>query len=144
MRFFNRTFDDPDAYEQTIRLANASSMAISERGDFNAQLTTVDLDHVWLQSGEDNLARTMHTAFVGERCPIAFLTDPQVLPFMLSGAQFGTDDIFLYGRDSDHFQRTSGPTRWASISLPSDCFEEEVRLIADRRMGYPSIPPHSG
>ena len=72
----HRTFNDPGSYERTVRGAHASDLTVSERGVFDAQLTIIDLDRVWLQRGRDNLARTLHIDVDEARRSVVFLVDP--------------------------------------------------------------------
>jgi AraC-like DNA-binding protein len=134
----HRTFDDPGAYEQTVRQAHVSGFSVSERGTFDAELTIVDLDRLWLQRGSDNLARTTNVTLMDKRRPVMFLADRQVPSILHSGVAFGTDDVVIYGEGSSHLHRTFGPNRWASLSLPTGYLEEAVRVITDTDLGDPS------
>ena len=134
----HRTFNDPHDYEQTIRGAHASDITVSERGMFDAQLTIIDLDRVWLQRGRDNLARSLHIVIEGARRSVLFLADPQASPHIQSGSEFGADDVVSFGQASSHFQRTLGPIDWAAMSLPADCLEEAARTIAGSDIAGPS------
>ena len=127
-----RSFSDPLAYEQAIRGARASELIVSERGVFDARLTSIDLDRVWLQRGSENLARTMYAGFDEARRSIFFLLDRQTPPCIQSGKEFGPDDVVSFGQDSSHFQRTFGPNRWAAMSLPAGCLEEAALTITGR------------
>jgi AraC-like DNA-binding protein len=134
----HRTFNDPGGYEQTIRGAHASDLTVSERGVFDAQLTIIDLDRVWLQRGRDNLARTLHIGVEEARRSVVFLVDPLAPPHIQSGKEFGAADVASFGQASSHFQRTFGPIDWAAMSLPAGCLEEAARTIAGRDMADPS------
>ena len=134
----HRTFSDPHDYEQTVRGAHASDLTVSERGVFDAQLTIIDLDRVWLQRGRDNLARTLHICVEEARRSVVFLADPQAPPHIQSGKEFGANDVASFGQASNHFQRTFGPIDWAAMSLPAGCLEEAARTIAGRDMPEPS------
>jgi AraC-like DNA-binding protein len=137
-KFIHRKFRDPDAYAEAVRLANASGFAVSERGIFNATLDAIDLGGIWLQRGSDTLARTVHVEFKNARRPLMFLADEQVPPILLCGADFGADDIALFGQTSSHFQRTFGSSHWASMSFPPKSLEQAIRTLAGRDAGDPS------
>ena len=134
----HRTFNDPGSYERTVRGAHASDLTVSERGVFDAQLTIIDLDRIWLQRGRDNLARTLHIDVDEGRRSVVFLVDPQAPPHIQSGKEFSADDVASFGQASSHFQRTFGPIKWAAMSLPAGCLEEAARTIAGRDMPGPS------
>jgi AraC-like DNA-binding protein len=136
--FVHRKFGDPDAYAEAVRLANASGFAVSERGIFNAIVDAVDLEGIWLQSGSDTLARTVHVELKEARRPLMFLAVEQVPPILLCGAEFGTDDIALFGQASSHFQRTFGPSHWATMSFPPESLEQAIRALVGGDSGDPS------
>jgi AraC-like DNA-binding protein len=97
------------------------------------------LDGVRLQKATDNLARTLHIALNNDRQPLLFLADEEVPPTLQSGEEFGGDNVVCFGQGSDHFQRTFGPSSWAAMSLPPDCFDKTVGLIAERNVESSSI-----
>ena len=134
----HRTFNDPRDYEHGVRMAQVSNLVVSERGVFDAALTAIDAGCVWLQGGSDNLARTVQIAIESPRRSIAFLPDWQVAPTITSGTEFGPGDVVSFGRNTSHFQRTFGPFRWASMSLPPENFEEAVETIIGRDVVDPS------
>jgi AraC-like DNA-binding protein len=134
----HRTFSDPNSYAQTIRGAHTCDLTVSERGVFDAQLTIIDLDRVWLQRGRDNLARALHIGVEEARRSVVFLADPQAPPHIQSGKEFGADDVASFGQASSHFQRTFGPIDWAAMSLPAGCLEDAARTIAGRDIPDPS------
>ena len=125
-----QTFSDPDAYQETMRNASVSGIAVSERGAFNAELSILDLNGFWLQKASDNLARSTHIAFSHDRHPLLFLADEETAPALQSGRELGPDNVVCFGLASDHFQRTFGPSSWAGMALPPDCFDETIGLIA--------------
>ena len=130
----HQTFSDPDAYQETMRNASVSGITVSERGAFNAELSFLDLNGFWLQKATDNLARSTHIAFSHDRHPLLFLADEETPPALQSGREFGTDDVVCFGLASDHFQRTFGPSGWAGMALPPDCFDETMGVIAGRNV----------
>jgi AraC-like DNA-binding protein len=137
-RVYHRTFSDPHEYEAAFHGADVSALLPCDKGVFDAELTAVDLDAVWLQSGRETLARTAHLSIHGGRRSLAFLASPQDLPFNLSGNEFDGENVVLFGHESSHFQRTFGPLRWATISLPVEQFDEATRAIADIDLGNPA------
>lgn len=134
----HRTFKDPRDYEHGVRQAQVNDLIVSERGVFDAALTVMNVGRVWLQGGSDNLARTMRIAVETPRRSLAFLADWQVAPAITSGTEFGPSDVVSFGQNTSHFQRTLGPIRWASMSLPPENLEEAVGTIAGRDVVDPS------
>jgi hypothetical protein len=56
-----RTFADPDDYAAAIR-QGTYELTVTERGDFTAKLTRIDLHRLWMQRFSDNLPRISHIA----------------------------------------------------------------------------------
>jgi AraC-like DNA-binding protein len=134
-----QTFNDPRDYERGVRLAEVNDLVVSERGRFNATLTIMNVGRVWLQSGSDNLARTMRVAIDSPRRSLAFLADWQDAPVIQSGAEFGAGDMVSFGLNSSHFQRTFGPIHWAGMSLPPGWLEDAARTISAKDIVDPSV-----
>jgi AraC-like DNA-binding protein len=132
------TFEDPRDYEQGIRLAGASNIVLSEPGRFSAKVTQIDLGRVWLQSGSDNLARTMHMDIRGERRSLAFLQDAKAPPVIQSGVEFDADDAISFGQNSSHFQRTFAPIAWGTMTLSPFDLDIAATTIAGTDGGDPS------
>jgi AraC-like DNA-binding protein len=133
------TFSDPRDYERGVRLAEVNDHVVSERGAFNATLTIMNVGRVWLQSGSDNLARTMRVAIDNPRRSLAFLADWQAAPVIQSGAEFGASDVVSFGQNSSHFQRTFAPIHWAGMSLPPGWLEDAVSTISATDIEEPSV-----
>jgi AraC-like DNA-binding protein len=136
--FLQMTFSDPRDYERSVRLAEVNDLVVSEPGAFNATLTIMNVGRVWLQSGSDNLARTLRVAIDSPRRSLTFLADRQAAPVIQSGAEFGAGDVASFGLNSSHFQRTFGPVHWAGMSLPPGWLEDAARTISARDIEDPS------
>jgi AraC-like DNA-binding protein len=134
----HKSFDDPSEYARKIRLAKVSDFVLSERGVFRATLTIANLGRIWLQSGSENLARTICIAIGDSPRSLAFLADAQAERIIQSGTEFGAGDIVSFGRSTSHFQRTFGPISWAGISLAPGDLEKAAATIAGWDLGDPS------
>ena len=66
-----RTFTDPDEYATTIR-GGVVELTVTERGDFNAKLTRIDLHCLWTQRFSENLSRVVHAANTPGRAGVHF------------------------------------------------------------------------
>jgi AraC-like DNA-binding protein len=132
------TFDDPGAYQRGIRLADISDLVISEPGVFGASLVLMKIGRVWLQSGGESLARTLHIEISDLPRSIAFLAEDEATPIIQSGAEFGSGDVVSFGRNTSHFQRTFGSIRWAAMSLIPGELEAAVNTMTGEVLGDPS------
>src|SRR5262249_61582362 len=71
-----RTFTDPDAYYAAIRGTHTDGV-VAARGDFRADLSTIELDRVSLQHARETLPRTAYSLVDPRWFDIAFAPDPR-------------------------------------------------------------------
>jgi AraC-like DNA-binding protein len=111
------TFTDPIPYQSAIRGAEVE-LLVTDRGDFHAELTQIDLGRLWMQYGCESLPRVSHAVVSSERVSIMFLADTDQAAVHFSGKEVSTAAIVVNGAATTHHLRTSGPCRWATVSLP--------------------------
>ena len=110
------TFTDPDDYAAKIRNTRAE-VVVTERGEFTARITRIDLHRLWMQRFSDNLARVAHSAGTSGRVTISFRTQPG--PSLLwGGTEMRLTNIVRHGEGESTFQRSSGSASWGAMSLP--------------------------
>jgi len=81
------TFADPDAYHASIRRTQVVEGVVTARGEYRSELTRTDLHRLWMQRGDENLARVLNFAPSGERVPILFATDQRQAAMHFSGLE---------------------------------------------------------
>jgi transcriptional regulator GlxA family with amidase domain len=69
------TFTDPGEYAAAIR-ATTVDLTVTGRGHFTGKRTRIDLHRLWMQRLSENMARTLHSAFVTGRAIVTFRTHP--------------------------------------------------------------------
>src|SRR5215813_13638473 len=69
------TLSDPDEYAAAFRNAKVE-ITVTGRGQFTAELTSIDLHRLQMQRYDENLPRVVHWAGTSERAVIAFRTEP--------------------------------------------------------------------
>jgi hypothetical protein len=111
-----RTFTDADDYGAAIRQA-AVEVTVAGRGDFNATLTRIDLHRIWMQRFSDSLPRICRVASWSGRASIGLRTEPGP-SLRWGGVELGMSNIARLGEGQVYYQRTSGPTSYAAMSLP--------------------------
>jgi hypothetical protein len=109
------TFTDPDAYHANIRRTQVVQGVVTTRG--RSELTRTDLHRLWMQRGDENLARVLNFAPAGERVPILFATDQRQAPMYFSGLELSPDEIIVIGFGAASHHRSSAACRWGAISL---------------------------
>lgn len=68
-----RTFTDVHPYQSSLRGVRNVDLLLTESGEFRAELTRIDLHHLWAQRGWASLPKIMHTTLTPTRSPIFFL-----------------------------------------------------------------------
>jgi len=134
------TFDDPDDYQRCIRLADVSDLVISEPGTFRASLAVLKIGRVWLQSGSESLARTLHISTGDMAGSIAFLAEGGAAPIIQSGAEFGAGNVISFAPNSSHYQRSFGPIRWAAMSVLPTHLHALIEAMTDGVEYRPASP----
>jgi AraC-like DNA-binding protein len=113
-----QNFTDPDVFASSVRAARAELTFIG-RGQFAATLTQVTFSDLWMQRFSDNLSRVMHSAIVTGRAIISFGTQPGPSLF-LGGVEMTPTSLVRLSEGQTFFHRSSGPSSFASMSLPID------------------------
>jgi AraC-like DNA-binding protein len=141
------SFGDPYEYQGAIR-AGTVQLLVTERGKYSAELTQIDLQQLWLQRGQESLARVGHSAVTKNRCPIFFLSDHQQAAVRNSGTELSPGHIMFYALDSEHHHQSSAGCRWGTMSLAPDDLAAVGRAIAGCDLTAPAEnrlirpPPH--
>src|SRR5262245_35410267 len=132
------TFSDPLAYQAAVR-AGVLEVFVTTRGEFHAELTKIDLGRVWMQQASDNLARVIRaTTDTTERAPVLFLADRDQPPMQHGGVELVPGEMIVYGRNAVHHSRTTGPSRWTSMSLTPRDLAAASEAITGRALTVPS------
>ncbi len=129
-------FTDVTDYQAAIREAKLSLVFSSQR-DFEARLTQVELRHMGLFRGQENLARVAHISLPADRAFVAFPArhDP---PQIWDGAELQPDEIIFHGRGQGGHQQTRGPSQWGLISLTQEYLASSVNAIVGSDLVAPS------
>jgi AraC-like DNA-binding protein len=111
-----RTFTDPDEYAGSIRQGTVE-LTITERGNFTAKLTRINLHRLWMQRFSESLPRISHVAGWGGRAVFVFRA--QFGPRLLrSGIELAPNSILRHSEGESYYHRSCGVASYASMSLP--------------------------
>src|SRR5215831_10837261 len=131
-----RTFTDPDAYHAAISGTHAhADGVVAARGNFRADLGTIQLDRVLLRHAGATLPRTTYSAIDPRQFAIAFATDPRQQIY-ISGLELVPDAIIVFRTASEGHNRFSA-SRWNSVALP----HEHVATAGQTLIGRELIAP---
>lgn len=112
-------------------------MFLTTKGRFEAELTRIDLDKLWLQRSRENLARIAHTANDPKRAPVMFLSDANQGAFRHSGLEVTPGDLIFFKEGSADRHQSDGPCRWSSMSLTPADLAVAGEAIAGRELTVP-------
>jgi AraC-like DNA-binding protein len=128
--------DDPERFETAIR-AGTAKVFVKSRGDFQGQLTRIDLQRLWMQRSDTNLPYIMNVANDPERAPLVFLADDDQAPVGANGRQVSPGEILVYRQGAEWQCSTSGPSRLATISLAHEDLAAAGKAIAGHDLATP-------
>jgi AraC-like DNA-binding protein len=132
-----RTFSDPDDYATSIR-GGVVEFTVTQRGNFNAKLTRIDLHSLWMQRFYDNLARVAEVSGVTRgRTVITFLANPGTT-LVQEGVEIDAAAILRQRPRPKYYQRSSGPTCFATMSLPVELLVAFGGTMADADLPPPA------
>lgn len=109
-------FSDPDKYAAFVRGTKAE-VTITKPGRFDAKLVRIDLHRLWMQRYSESLPRIAHFDHIPDRA--FFIFETHTGPAMLvDGAETPPGSVVRHPERYGAFQRSLGPSRFASMSLP--------------------------
>jgi AraC-like DNA-binding protein len=130
-----RTFTDPDAYHAAFRDMQAESV-ITGRGSFRADFTTIRLDRLSLQRGEETLPRTAYSAVDPKVFGIVFAThlDQRI---HVNGLELSPAEIIVFRAGSEGHNRSLAACQWGSIALTHEDIATAGQTIIGRELIAP-------
>jgi AraC-like DNA-binding protein len=129
------SFGDPAEYAAAIR-QGTYELTVTERGDFIAKLTRIDLRRLWMQRFSDNLPRISHITGWGGRAVFAFRNQPG--PSLLSsGVEMLPTNIVRYSEGQSYYRRSAGFASYGSMSMPV----AEMVAVGAAMAGLDLTPP---
>lgn len=132
------TFNDPDSYGQTVRSTRAE-IVVTGRGNFNATLTKIDFQSLWIQRGQDSLPRIICHKVDPSRSPIYFLSSFNQANTNESGTELVPGDIVFLSPEVTHHSHTTGASAWGAMSLTPDDLASVSCALVGRELAAPSV-----
>ena len=133
-------FSDPDKYGAFVRGTKAE-ITITKPGPFEAKLVRIDLHRLWMQRYTETLPRVAHFDHIPGRAFFLFETDAQ--PAMwVDGAETPPGSVMRHPDRYSAFQRSLGPSQFASMSLPIGDVQALGATMGDGDFTPPREPMH--
>ena len=129
------SFADPDEYALSVR-ATSMELAITQTGRFEAKAIRIDLHRLWLQRVSESLPRVAHFKNVPGRAIFSFRTQPGP-EVQWDGNLEPPTGLARHSECEAFFQRTTGPTHLAAMSLPI----ETMAMVGEAIGESDFVPP---
>jgi AraC-like DNA-binding protein len=129
------TFTEPDAYYAVHRTRRVEGF-ITESGNFQAELTVIDFDRLWMTRGEETLARVLNLATDSGRTKIWFPTSRSKPSTHLDGLELSPREIGVFRGPMDQ-HRSSASSDWGAMSLT----HEDLAACGEAIIGNPLAAP---
>jgi AraC-like DNA-binding protein len=127
---------DPHEYQKAVQSADLQVYATG-RGKFEANLTRIKLDQLWLQRARLSLPAVTHSVVAKDRRMIFLQFDPDQAPILHSGIEVPPNEIVCYPLGSEHHYRTSTSYHCGGMSL----MQEDFAALANVLVGYELTAP---
>jgi AraC-like DNA-binding protein len=129
------TFVNPDEYAAAIGAARVN-IIVTGGGDFNARLTWLNLDHLYLLRSRENLPRIGFFSFSPAQAFVSFPTNAGLpLTYGAFGLQYG--DVVFHGRGERTHQRINGESQWGLISLSHEQLAASTQALTGTKIMSP-------
>jgi AraC-like DNA-binding protein len=128
-------FDEPDQMEAAHAAARAEVVPTARKG-LAWHVTRVELDNVWVIRVQESGPRIRYVELDPERAFLSFLVRPGPEVF-LRGASRLPNSLIRHGQGHAFHERTSGPTDWVTLSMPTSEFVAAGSALAGRDLGSP-------
>lgn len=112
------SFVDPDQYHAAIR-GGDHLLSFLERGEFRAEVTTIEVGRVMLQRGYENLPRLSSTGMPPNKIGILGWFGDSELP-IVRGVQMRRGDWMTLGPGMQSHHRSPGPIHFVTLTLDAD------------------------
>jgi AraC-like DNA-binding protein len=131
------TFSNPDDYRAGIREASVS-LIVTGGADFNARLTWLNLRHLHVLRGSENLPRIAYLSLSPARAFVSFPTNVgSSSTYGGLGLRFG--DVVFHSCGERTHQRTDGECQWGLISLPPEQLAACGKAVTGLKIATPPI-----
>lgn len=131
-------YSDPEEYGSSIR-GSMMTVLIKDRGPFNAQLTKIDFDQLWLQQGTTSTSVVERSITTPSRTIVFFLTDMNQAPVYHSGQLLRPGEIMFNSQGAEHYHSTSGGHGWSAMSLTRGDLAAAGRTLVGREIFAPRV-----
>ena len=132
------TFTEPDQME-AAHVAARAEVVPTARERLAWHVTRVELDDLWLVRVQESGPRIRYVELDPERTFLSFLVRPGTDVFV-RGVSRSPCSLIRHAQGQAFYERTSGPTDWVSLSIPTSEFMAASSALAGRDLSAPRDP----
>jgi AraC-like DNA-binding protein len=132
------TYAEPDQMEAAH--AGARAEVVPTGRDLAWHVTRVELDDVWLVHVQESGPRIRYVELAPERTFVSFLARPGPDVFVRGESRL-PNSLMRHAQGQALYERTSGPTEWVSLSLPTAELMASSSALAGRDLSAPRDHP---
>ena len=126
-----------DHHDYAARIGGAGmSLVLTGGAKFNARLTEVELPNIRLLRGNETLPRIAYRALAADTTLVDFPLH-STSDLIWGGVRLRPDDIVFHGRGERLHVRTTGPSRWGTATIATDCFAGYLKVLTGRAVALP-------
>lgn len=129
-------FGEQDDYQAALRLDAEVDLLVIGRGEFQARLTRIVLPHLSISAGDEHLARialiTLPSHLMRVSLPVRGRSS-----LLWGGIASRPNEIVTHRPGQRVLERTEGPCRWRTISLPTRFLARFGRVVTG---AAPDVP----
>jgi methylphosphotriester-DNA--protein-cysteine methyltransferase len=104
-------------------------------GPFTTQVNRIEFEQLWLDCVEESGPRLAHIVTRPHRFHTCFLLSDQAV--LIDGEPIPRNGLVRYVGEGMCLERTAGPSRWCSISMPAEAMALTGIALADRELPLP-------
>jgi AraC-like DNA-binding protein len=131
------TFDDPYDYQKAFQARDAEILPRA-KGTFRAELTQIKFDRLWMQRGEESLAKLSRGPIRKDRVVVGFSLSLDRPNYRVNGVDVSAGELAIQSTDELH-NLSFEPYRWGSMSLTPTDFAALSRAIVGRELTRPLV-----
>ena len=128
---------DPHEYQKAVHAADLQVYATG-RGKFEASLTRIKLDRLWMQRARLSVPAVTHSVVANDRRMIFLQFDPDQAPIFHSGIEVPPNEIVYYPSGAEHHYRTSTSYHCGGMSLTHDDFAALANVLVGCELTAPA------
>src|SRR5262249_30453697 len=104
-------FSNPKDFQAALRKDGVLALVVAGQGPFRARLTQVELNHLRLAAGEEELSRIAFVAVPANTVLVLFPIGDRPAP-TCGGMELRVGEMIVLGPNQRMHARTDGPCRW--------------------------------